>query len=52
MREFMRIEFKFHTRKNVIVENLISLLNNNNDYLFYNTPSLLSISRNKKRVIK
>ena len=52
VRELVRVKFKSYTRENVITKNLISLLNNNNDYLFYNTSSLLSISRNKKRVIK
>ena len=51
-RELVRVEFKFYMRKNAIIENLIFLSNNDNNYLFYNISSLLLISRNKKRVIK
>ena len=52
MRELVRIKSKFHIRENVIIKNLIPFSNNDNNYLFYNTPPLSFISRNKKRVIK
>ena len=52
MRELIRIKFKFYTRKNVVIEDLILFSNDNDDYLFYNTSSLLFVSRNKRRVIK
>ena len=45
------MKFKIYTRENV-VENLISFSNDDDDYLFYNTFSLLSAARNRKRVIK
>ena len=51
MRELVRIEFKSYMRKNVI-EDLIPLSNDNDDYLFYDTSSLSFIARNKRRVIK
>ena len=51
MRELVRVEFKIQSREND-VENLISLSNNDNDYLFYDTPSSLPAARNRKRVIK
>ena len=52
MRELMRVEFKFYTRKNVVTKNLISFLNDDNDCLFCDIFSLLFISRNKRRVIE
>ena len=51
VRKLVRIEFKTHMRENVI-KNLIPLLNDDDDYLFYNTFLSLFVARNKRRVIK
>ena len=43
MRELVRVEFKIRLREND-VKDLISLSNDDNDYLFYNTFSLSFIA--------
>ena len=50
MRELVRIKFKIHSREND-VKNFISLSNDDNDYLFCDTFSLLFIIRNRRRII-